>query len=125
MKLFWIDSLDHGEDWFVVGLDSVVARTFYANALGYDEIEDEITALEVCEVPGLSNNEPPFFADDTIIKQCGGELEHYDNADLLNEVDKNALQAIDGETRVVNFGNRIFVEGNVLRSALYYLRKHA
>jgi hypothetical protein len=117
-----MESLDHGEDWFVVGKNSGHARFFFAEQMGYDEIEDEITALEVCEVAGFPAIEEAFFADDDIIKHCGGELKLYDNADLLSEIDEGIIQAIDGDSRIVKLDNRIFVEGSVARTALYYLK---
>ncbi len=121
MRLFWMNSLDHGEDWFVVGLTSRHAREYFSCEMGYDEIEDEITALEVCEVPDFPDMEDTFFADSDIIKHCGGELIHYDNADLLNAIDKELLQQIDADSRLVKINNTIFVEGNVARSALYHI----
>ncbi|MGK0443028.1 MAG: hypothetical protein ACJA0N_002848 [Pseudohongiellaceae bacterium] len=117
-----MESLDHGEDWFVASNTSAHARCFYAGEMGYDEIDDEITALEVCEVPGFPAIDEAFFADSDIIKHCGGELKFYDNADLLSEIDKGILQEIDGDSRIVKFNNTIFVEGSVARTALYYLK---
>lgn len=122
MRLFWIESVDHSEDWFVVSQKSSDARYFYAYEMGYDEIEDEITALEVCEVPGFPDIDESFFADSDIIEHCGGELVLYDNADLLNVIDRGKLQQLDSDSRIVKFDNRIFVEGTVVRSALYYLK---
>ena len=121
MKLFWVDSLDHSEDWFVVAKESSQARHFYAGEMGYDEIDDEITALDVCGVPGFPDSEGPFFADSDMIKLCGGELILYDNADLFDIVGKDILQQLDGDTRIVKINNRIYVEGSVARTALYYL----
>lgn len=122
MKLFWMDSLDHSEDWFVVGRNSGHARSYYACEMGFDEIDDEITALEICEVPGFPDIEETFFADSDLIKHCGGELVLYDNADLLSVIDKEVLRQLDGDSRIVKFDNRIFVEGNIVRTALYYLK---
>ena len=122
MRLFWIESMDHSEDWFVVSQNSRHARYFYANEMGYDEVDDEITSLEVCEVPGFPDIGEVFFAEGDIIEHCGGELVLYNNADLQNVIDKNILRQLDGDSRIVKFDNRIFVEGNVVRSALYYLK---
>ena len=124
MILFWMNSLDHSEDWFVVGQNSYRARYFYASTMGYDEVNDEITALEVCEIPDFPDTEETFFADSNIIEHCGGELVLYDNADLLNVIDKDALRQLDGDSRIVKLNNKIFVEGNVVRSALYYLENN-
>ena len=122
MRLFWMNSLDHSEDWFVVSQNSGYARYFYACNIGYDEIDDEITALEVCDVPGFPDIEETFFADSDIIEHCGGELILYDNADLLNVVNTEIVQQLGADSRIVKFDNRIFVEGNVVRAALYYLK---
>lgn len=122
MRLFWIESMDHSEDWFVVGQNSRHARYFYASEMGYDEVDDEITALEVCEVPDFPDIDEAFFADSNIIEHCSGELVIYDNADLQKVIGKDILRQLDGDSRIVKFDNRIFVEGNVVRSALYYLK---
>ncbi|MFT7560400.1 MAG: hypothetical protein ACI93R_002320 [Flavobacteriales bacterium] len=121
MKLFWMNSFDHGEDWFVVARSPKLARCFYAREMGYDEIDDEITALEVCKVPGFTDKIKSFFADSDVITRCGGELVLYDNADLLDVINKEILQHFDPDSRIVKLGNRIFVEGNIVRSAYYYL----
>ena len=86
--------------------------------MGYDEI----TALEACEIPGFPDIEEVFFADSNIIEHCSGELVIYDNADLQNVIEKEILRQLEGDSRIVKFDNRIFVEGNVVRSALYYLK---
>jgi hypothetical protein len=56
-------------------------------------------------------------------EHCGGELVVYNNAVLLNVVDKGILEQLDNDSRIVKFDNRIFAGGNVVRSALYYLIK--
>jgi len=47
---------------------------------------------------------------------------YYDNADLFSVIDKEVLQQIEPESRMVKFGNTIFVEGHVIRSALHTLK---
>ena len=37
-------------------------------------------------------------------------------------VDESVLKALDAETRVVKLGNVIYVEGNVMRASLEYLK---
>jgi hypothetical protein len=116
--LYWIDSFDHGEDWFVIALNANEARNFFALEMGYDVIEDEITSLLVCSMPVILEISPPQFADANTIKACGGDMILYEDADLLEVVDQSILDSLGVETRVVNIAHQIFIEGNVARAAL-------
>ena len=51
MNIYWLDSLDHGEDWFVAADNAREAMAFFAGDMGYDVIADEVRAMEVCAVP--------------------------------------------------------------------------
>ena len=116
--LYWVDSFDHGEDWFVIALNANEARNFFALEMGYDVIEDEITSLLVCAMPENLNYIPPQFADQDIIKICGGDMILYEDADLLEVFDQGVLDSLGTQTRVVKIEHQIFIEGNVARAAL-------
>jgi len=118
--LYWIDSFDHGEDWFVIALNANEARNFFAAEMGYDVIDDEVTSLTVCSMPESLEllTPPPQFARVNHIKACGGEIILYEDADLLEIVDQEALDALGVETRIVKIEHQIFIEGNVARAAL-------
>jgi hypothetical protein len=49
MKLFWVTTDDHDEDWFIVAPDAAAAARFHEDAEGYDE--GDATAELVCTVP--------------------------------------------------------------------------
>jgi len=116
--LYWVESYDHGEDWFVIALNGNEARNFFALEMGYDIIEDEITSMLVCSTPENLEYFPPQFADEDIIKICGGDMILYEDADLLEVIDQSTLDLLGAQTRVVKIEHQIFIEGNVARAAL-------
>ena len=120
MELYWVESMDHDEDWFVVASNASDAMQFFSDYMGYDIVEDEVGAIEVCGVPEskIGNNEIRF-ADEDVIVACGGEMKLFDDKDLVGFFDVEELQSLGAETRVVMIHNCIYVEGNVARSALY------
>jgi integrase len=64
--------------------------------MGHSDIKTTEIYLHVLE--NLGDTEETFFADSNIIEHCGGELVFYDNADLLNVIDKDALRQFDGNS---------------------------
>jgi len=96
--------------------------TFFADDLGYDVIEDEVRAMEVCSVPEQVNIAQAQFLDNDQIKACGGYMIRYDDKDLLELVDQAVLDSLGAETRVVRFEHQVFIEGNVARAALEALK---
>ena len=122
-NLYWVESFDHGEDWFVIALNANEARNFFALEMGYDVIEDEITSLLVCPMPENLDYCPPQFADADIIKLCGGDMILYEDADLLEVVDQGILDTLGAQTRIVKIEHQIFIEGNVARAALQSIKQ--
>ncbi len=122
LNVYWLDSLDHGEDWFVAANNTSEALKFFAHEMGYDLVEDEVGAMEVCSVPKCANIEHTQFLDNAQIKACGGQLVKYYDKDLLALVSQEVLDALGVETRIVRFGHQIFIEGNVARAALQTLK---
>jgi hypothetical protein len=120
--LYWVESFDHGEDWFVIAFNANEARNFFALEMGYDVIEDEITSLLVCSMPKNLEVLLPQFADEDIIKVCGGDMILYEDADLLEVVDQGGLDSLGAHTRVVKIEHQIFIEGNVARAALQSIK---
>ena len=123
MNIYWLDSLDHGEDWFVAANSAHEARALFAQDLGYDLVEDEVRAMEVCAVPAQVTIAETQFLDNDQIEACGGEIIYYKDADLLALVDQAVLDVLGAETRIVRFGQRVFIEGNVARAALQTLKR--
>lgn len=122
MNIYWVDSLDHGEDWFVAANSMHEAMKFFAQDLGYDLVGNEIRATEVCAVPENVSIAEAQFLDEDQISACGGELLRYDDRDLLEVVDQSVLDQMGAETRMVRFGNKVYIEGNVMRAALQTLK---
>jgi len=122
MKIYWLDSLDHGEDWFVAANSMQEAMTFFALDMGYDLVGDEVRATEVCAVPEKVSIEETQFLDEDQISASGGALLRYDDNDLLKVVDQSVLDSLGAETRMVRFDNKVFIEGNVARAALQTLK---
>ena len=122
MNIYWLDSLDHGEDWFVAANNMREAMAFFADDMGYDLVEDEVRAMEVCAVPKEVTIAQTQFLDDDQITACGGNFIHYDDRDLLKVVDQALLDSLGVETRIVRFEYQIFIEGNVARAALQTLK---
>lgn len=123
MNIYWLDSLDHGEDWFVAANNVREAMAFFAADMGYDLVEDEGRAMEICTVPAQVTIAETQFLDNGQIEACGGQIIQYNDADLLTLVDQAILDALGAETRIVRFGHRVFIEGNVARAALHTLKR--
>jgi hypothetical protein len=122
MNIYWLDSLDHGEDWFVAANNMREAMAFFADDMGYDLVEDEVRATEVCAVPEEVTIAQAQFLDEDQITACGGKFIHYDDKDLLVLVDQALLDSLGVETRIVRFDYQVFIEGNVARAALQTLK---
>jgi hypothetical protein len=122
MNIYWLDSLDHGEDWFVAANNMREAMALFADDMGYDLVEDEVRAREVCAVPEEVTIAQTQFLDEDQITACGGKFIHYDDKDLLVLVDQALLDSLGVETRIVRFEYQIFIEGNVARAALQTLK---
>ena len=88
MNIYWLDSLDHGEDWFVAANNMREAMALFADDMGYDLVEDEVRATEVCAVPEEVTIAQTQFLDEDQITACGGKFIHYDDKDLLVLVDQ-------------------------------------
>ena len=125
MKLYWMESPDHGEDWFVTAPNSREAIDYFADYNGYDLEYDEITALQVCEIPKDSEPLEVEFADEALIEACGGEVKQFDDHDIKLYMDTSDIEALGATTRVVLIEKTIYVEGSVVRAALQSLKYQA
>jgi hypothetical protein len=89
-RLYWVETEDHDEDWFVVEEDEEAAAFFHEMAEGYDE--DYAEASLVCELPVGVDAEAgwPSFE---VLEACGANI-------------------VRRETpRVVEIGGRVYCEG--------------
>ncbi|MGX5200956.1 hypothetical protein [Aliikangiella sp. IMCC44632] len=118
MKLYWVETIDHGEDWFIAANDQTHAITIFSEELGFDIEADKVSAEFICNFPASPQNLEPGFCDNDDLIQCGGEFIDFHDQDLLAHVTPEFLHQVAGETRIVRFGKRVFMEGNILRVAL-------
>jgi len=115
-KLYWCETDDHDEDWFVVARNADDARSFHENMEGYDE--DEVWAELVCVLPaaeqGADDEAGDRWPSDETLLACGAEF-------LLNvpQDGANELRAEMGSgSRVVRIRGRVYGEGDLVGNAL-------
>ena len=90
MKLYWVTTEDHDEDWFVVATNAKEAASFHENMEGYDP--GDATAEAILDIPEEIPAEIGWPSDE-FLKTVG------------------AIFICDGPTRVVEISGRKFCEG--------------
>jgi len=90
MKLYWVTTEDHDEDWFVVASSAEEAAGYHENMEGYDP--GDATVEEVLNIP------------DTISAEVG-----WPSHEFLLSIGATFL--CDEQTRVVEIAGRKFCEG--------------
>jgi hypothetical protein len=90
MKLYWVTTEDHGEDWFIVATSPEEASKYHENMEGYGP--NEATAEEVLDIPEYVSAEPGWPSDELLLA-VGAKF-------LMND-----------EYRVVEIGGKRFCEG--------------
>ena len=90
MKLFWVTTEDHDEDWFVVASNAEEASKFHEDMEGYDP--GDAIAEEILSIPENIPAEPGWPSDE-----------------LLMAV--GAKFIIENPSRVVEINGRKFSEG--------------
>jgi hypothetical protein len=90
MKLYWVTTEDHAEDWFVVANNAEEATTFHEDAEGYEP--GDATAEMVMEIPNEIITDIGWPSDE-VLRSCGANI------------------LVGGPARVVEIGNRRFCEG--------------
>lgn len=108
-KLYWCETDDHDEDWFVIARNARDAESFHVDAEGYDE--DDARAQLVCVLPAtLQEGAKRGWPSSEQIVACGGEFLPNVPQDGLND-----LRACVGSgSRVVKFGSHVFAEGDIV-----------
>lgn len=119
MQIFWMESADHCEDWFVAAESSVQAIQFFCDSMGYDQFVDHVSASLIPNQPCYLISEKPHFLENSEIRAAGGKFIEFHDQDILAHVPEESMQLVAGETRVVRFGQKAYMEGNVLRVALH------
>ena len=96
MKLYWVTTEDHCEDWFIVAGSAKEAARLHENMEGYDA--GDAKAEAVLDIPGKFSVEKGWPSED-MLEALGAKFIH------------------DGSTRVVEIAGRKFCEG-LLESTL-------
>jgi hypothetical protein len=110
MKLYWVTTEDHDEDWFIVASSSEEASKYHEDMEGYNA--GDANAVEVVSIPENVLAEPGWPSDDVLLaagarfvrceqprvvevngkRFCEGLLES-----ALNEIDDDIFEERDGE----------------------------
>ena len=90
MNLFWVTTIDHGEDWFVIANDAREAAQFHEDVEGYDP--GDAMAEMILEIPeGITVD--VGWPSDEVLQTCGARI------------------VTGPPTRIVKIGDRTFCEG--------------
>ncbi len=71
MNLYWCETDDHDEDWFIVAKSGEEACHIHESAEGYDDGDTE--AYCICPIPA-SLNPQPGWPDRTLLEALGAEF---------------------------------------------------
>lgn len=123
MKMYWVESVDHGEDWFIVAKSPKSAIKYFCSEMGYDPVDDGVSTEFVCDVPECFCNENPQFAFNDIVEACGGTLRYLANPELLKHYSPQELECIGSSSRVVTLFGKTYVEGSVANVVIENLAK--
>ena len=105
LKLYWVETPDHHEDWFVIARTAKEARSFFEDVEGYDDHEARSHVIAQlpdalqCETgplwtaPEVGPYSAPCWPSEEHLKACGG------------------LYLMKGGSRVVQLGGRTYAEG--------------
>lgn len=109
LHLYWCTTEDGDEDWFMVATSARQAARLHEDAEGYEE--GEARAERIAEVPA-GVQAKPGWPDQATIEACGGEFLPYRPAG--GPRDAALRESLGQDARVVRFGERVFVEGDMV-----------
>jgi hypothetical protein len=70
VNLYWCETADHDEDWFIVAPSAKVAKCIHEDAEGYDRGVARVTL--VCRIPkGLGLTPSPGWPDHDLLRTLG------------------------------------------------------
>ena len=82
LKLYWVTTADHSEDWFILARGAAQARRRHEDAEGYDRGDAE--AEFVCRVPPEHQDKTATWPTEEVLRACGAEfLPNQDGADVV------------------------------------------
>lgn len=104
LKLYWVETSDHDEDWFIIARNKRSAERLHENFEGYDR--GDAVAEYVVTLPDDLQETKEGWPRNKLIIACGGKIVEHE---------QNAMQEIMGSgMRAVRFGDRIFKEGDIV-----------
>jgi len=82
LKLYWVTTADHSEDWFIVARNAAQARRRHEDAEGYDRGDAE--AEFVCRLPARFQEADAVWPTKEMLRACGAEpVPNQDGADVV------------------------------------------
>ena len=82
LKLYWVSTADHSEDWFIVARSAAQARRVHEGAEGYDPGDAE--AEFVCRLPPEHQEAHAWYPSEEVLRACGAEfLPNPDGVDVV------------------------------------------
>lgn len=112
-SLYWCQTDDHDEDWFIVATSARKARSAHENAEGYDTgdaICERVARVPEALAKGLKDGSWPSHE---LIIGCGGAF-----LPSPRDAHEALRRRVDSGDRVVKFGDRIFAEGDIIRNVI-------
>ncbi len=103
MKLYWVTTEDHDEDWFIVASSLKEASKYHEEMEGYDP--GDATAEEILDLPENAPAEPGWPSKELLLAA-------------------GAKYLLDDEPRVVEIAGRKFCEG-MLEATIREIRDDA
>jgi len=67
--IYWVETKDHSEDWFVGAKNSRSARAFFEGYEGFNPFD--ASAKKLCPIPYKCNQQRPFYAQLDLLRKCG------------------------------------------------------
>jgi hypothetical protein len=115
-RLYWCETDDHDEDWFVVARAQWEADAFHEDAEGYNE--GDASAEFVCFLPDseqrLADREGVGWPSRETLLACGAEFIPYAPQDGFNEL---RTQVASG-ARVVRINGHVYSEGDIVSNVV-------
>lgn len=118
-KLYWCETPDHDEDWFIVARSADEAAAFHEDAEGYDV--GEADAELVCVLPDAlqrdADRERGGWPSDRALLACGAELVPHTPRDE----DADLREQLGSRARVVRINGRVYGEGDLVSNVRHRL----
>ncbi|APR78507.1 Hypothetical protein A7982_03854 [Minicystis rosea] len=118
-KLYWCETGDGDEDWFVIARTAWEAERFHENMEGYDE--GDASAEFVCVLPDLiqrqAEREGGGWPSADVLLACGAEFIPHVPQDGFGDL----REKVGSGARVVRINGRVYSEGDVVSNTIQRL----